>query len=546
MLVRSIDWANVGQTIWDWLKNAFSAASTWIKEQFDKAVMLVRSIDWANVGQTIWDWLKNAFLNVGTFLKEMFDKAVLLVRSIDWKNVGATIWDWLKTSFLNIGSFLKEMFDKGVLLIRSIDWKNIGATIWQWICDGFNALIEGVKTWGSDIWDNLKDGITTGWAAVKEFIQAKFDEFKAIPEAIVTAALDWGKNIIENLKAGIVEKWEGFTGFFTDKINWVKNLFGGDDGLVDEADDYGSDFVDGFTSGMALKEPELLNEADQMAGVLADHLDFSVPKEGPLSDFDKAGPDMVDLFITGVQSKMGELTQSIYNVGKRIADMFETIGKNAFNSFVKGIDGYWGGQIVSAVKTAFQNAINAIYGMDWYGLGRAIYDRTTYYASWIQNQFKNAFAGFMSDVRWMDWYGLAYSIYEKSTYYASWIHGQYKDAFDFTRIHVKTPHWWVRRWNEISGAYYPEMEIKWYKKAYEDPIMFTRPTVLGTAGGMKGFGDGAGGEIVLSEDRLREMTRGDEITINVYAQPNQSVEQIARAVEQKLTQMERQRRVAYA
>lgn len=63
----------------------------------------------------------------------------------------------------------------------------------------------------------------------------------------------------------------------------------------------------------------------------------------------------------------------------------------------------------------------------------------------------------------------------------------------------------------------PKIDISWYKKAYENPVMFTSPTVLPTAAGMKGFGDGAGAEIVMGLDKLRELvSTGQHVDVNVY------------------------------
>ena len=151
-----------------------------------------------------------------------------------------------------------------------------------------------------------------------------------------------------------------------------------------------------------------------------------------------------------------------------------------------------------------------------------------------------------SAVRDIDWRSIGREIYDGMTERTDDIRDAYEDAFDFSSIHVKTPHWFVSRWTEVSGTQFPTMGVEWYRKAYDNPVMFTQPTVLGTSSGLKGFGDGPGNEIVLSEDMLRDMAGGDEITFNVYAQPNQDAEQIARAVEQKFTQWAKQRRAAYA
>lgn len=187
-----------------------------------------------------------------------------------------------------------------------------------------------------------------------------------------------------------------------------------------------------------------------------------------------------------------------------------TTGRNAFNAFRAAFTG--NGRLYSTLTTPFQQAFNAIQGMGWGSLG-----------SRIASEFTNSLSGLQRSVR---------------------------RAFDFSGIYVKTPHFWVSRWNNVSGTWYPEFSVHWYRKAYDNPVMFTQPTVLGTSSGLKGFGDGSGNEIVLSEDKLRDLVGSGEVTnnttFNIYQRDGEDLEELTRRIEEIMTRHENQRKAAYA
>lgn len=94
----------------------------------------------------------------------------------------------------------------------------------------------------------------------------------------------------------------------------------------------------------------------------------------------------------------------------------------------------------------------------------------------------------------------------------------------------------------------PHISVEWYKKGYENGVLFKEPTVLATAAGMKGFGDGNGAEVVLGLNKLKELVGSGEtnVQINVYGAAGQDVHELAKEIQREFVSLEQQRSAVWA
>lgn len=129
-----------------------------------------------------------------------------------------------------------------------------------------------------------------------------------------------------------------------------------------------------------------------------------------------------------------------------------------------------------------------------------------------------------------------------------------KDVFDFEfevpdiplpHFSIDPPGWQI---GDLLHGVIPGLNIDWYAKGG----IFNSPTIAG-------LGDVRGGEAAVPLDPFWEKmdkivdaveagsnSGGDNISINVYAQPGMDVNQLAAAVEQRLVRLQKQREVAHA
>ena len=122
--------------------------------------------------------------------------------------------------------------------------------------------------------------------------------------------------------------------------------------------------------------------------------------------------------------------------------------------------------------------------------------------------------------------------------------------FDWSLPKIKLPHFKVHSGEAPYGlggkGKLPSISIEWYKKAYDNPVLFTSPTVLQTSQGMKGFGDN-GAEIVMGLNKLRELVGASgDVIVNVYGAPGQSVSELADLVVEKIVNVQMMKEASYA
>lgn len=267
---------NLGE-IWESVKEAFSGAWDKIKET------------WAGVGDWFgekWSDIKSRFAETKEWFGEKFEDAKTAVQDA-WANIG----DWFGE--------------------RKEDVQNAWNTVDTWMGDKFGGAWDLAKKpfeMAGEFFSGVWEGIKEIFAVVQDVLSGDFegawDGIKGIWDQVV-GFFDGIWTDIQNIFSG-VGTW--FSDKFDEAVDGVKKVF---TGLIDSALTWGSDLVDNFIGGIKSMWGNFTGTLSDLAGTVTSFLGFSEPEKGPLSDFHTYAPDMMDLFIKGIENSEGKLRSAV-------------------------------------------------------------------------------------------------------------------------------------------------------------------------------------------------------------------------------------------
>lgn len=331
---------------------------------------------------------------------------------------------------------------------------------------GVAQVSEGVKTMLDGIISALPDVAETGILIIQTLAEAIFSNIPAIVDAgikivgrLVDSVLtmisetDWsqvGKNIVN----------------FIMNIDWASlitgaaSLLGGIAGAL-------------FGLFTGIFDELMSNLGEWMYGTFGDFADLTWQGflDGLLKALGDIGSWMMDNVVDPLVKSFADALG--LDGDAAVQAMHEWV-TNTMDVFLRQVDAAveWGANLVNNVKTGFSNA--------WNG---------------VKTFFTNTFNSITDIVKKP--FDKAKDIVKNAI---DFIKGLFK--FEWSLPKLKLPHFSIGTGVSVLGIDLPKINVEWYKKAYENPYLFDRPTVVHTAGGLKGFGDGNGDEMVYGRESL--------------------------------------------
>lgn len=332
--------------LWESIKEIAVAVWEALKEFFTAAWEAIKT-----TAVTVWNAIKDFFTGLWEGIKNIFTTVVIAISTFltnAWnaiKNTVTTVFNAIKTFFTTIWNGIKSVITTVVTAIStflSTAWNGIKTaitTVLNAIKSVVTTVWNGIKTTITNIVNGIKNAVTTAWNNIKSAVSNAANAIKNAVSNAFNAMLNGIKNVCGNIYGAVKSG-------FDKAINFVKNL-------ASEAFQWGADFIGGIVNGIKSMIGKVGDAVSSVADKIRSFLHFSVPDEGPLTDYEKWMPDFIGGLAKGIEKSRGMIENAMNGV---TSDLTITPRVMAASGGYAGA-GVSGGDLISGINTALNTAL---------------------------------------------------------------------------------------------------------------------------------------------------------------------------------------------
>ena len=252
---------------------------------------------WANIKagiETAWTAITEFFTTVWTAISE----------------TATTIWTAVSEFFSGLWTSITETISTvwtSITTFFATTWMTISegiSTAWTAICDFFTNIWNTISTFISTTANNIWNTLTTVWNNILTTISSIINTLATTISTVFT-------NIWNGIKNTVTGIFNTVRDGFNNAVNFVK-------GLAGQAFSWGADIIRGIINGIKSMISGVVSAVSNVASTIRSYLHFSVPDEGPLTDFEEWMPDFMSGLAKGIENGRGMIEKAVSGIA---ADM---------------------------------------------------------------------------------------------------------------------------------------------------------------------------------------------------------------------------------
>ena len=337
-------WSGIWQQVADFFSGIWqsmmenpvlSSIVTTIQDLWQNAVTTLQGI-WSGlteIASGAWELLKNTILAPVLLLIDLvtgdFGQLASDAQNI-WQNIqdaASQIWSGIQQV---VTSFAEGLVTHVVTLVTG--FMGTLSSLWDMIKQTALNTWENLKNSVVQTATNLKDSAIQAFQNLKESAYQKWQEMKQNAhdswENLKSSVVQTAQNLKESAVQAFHNMVSGIGNALSSLGSTVSNGFQSAisfiTSLPSQAVQWGRDFIDGIVSGIRNAIGRVRDAVSDVASTIRSFLHFSVPDEGPLTEYESWMPDFMQGLAKGIEKSKSVVADAIEGVSK---DM--TINANA-------------------------------------------------------------------------------------------------------------------------------------------------------------------------------------------------------------------------
>ena len=293
--------------IWEAIKGVFTAAL--------EAIQTVVTGTWEaikSVVTTAMEALQKAISTAWEAIKTAISTALEAIKA-----AVTTAWEAIKTAIITAMEAIKTAITTAWEAV-----KTAVLTVMEAVKTAITAAWEAIKTAVTTVVNAIKDTVTQVWEAIKETVSGIMDRLKETVVNAWNALKEAVTNVVNGIKEAVTGVFnglsEGVRTAMTKVLDAVKSGFNCVKehilGLGKQAVSWGRDLIMGIVNGIKGAIGAVKDAVGNVASTIKSFLHFSVPDEGPLTDYESWMPDFMAGLAKGIEQSRGAVRAAIGSV----------------------------------------------------------------------------------------------------------------------------------------------------------------------------------------------------------------------------------------
>ena len=293
--------------LWENIKAVAVAVWTAISEFFTAAWEAIKS-----AAEAIWNGIRDFFSGLWEGIKTIFTTVVTAIStflSAAWTVIQTTV----TTVFTAISGFFSTVWNgiKNIVTTIVTAISTFLTTAWNTIKATITTVLNAIKAVFTTVWNAIKTVITTIVNGIKNTISTVWNSIKNTVSSVVNTIKNTVSNVFNSMWNGIKNTISGIYNTIVSGFNKAISFI---TSLPSKAFQWGKDIIMGIVNGIKSCIGAIGDAVSSVASKITSFLHFSVPDEGPLTEYESWMPDFMAGLAKGIEKSRGLVEKAVSGV----------------------------------------------------------------------------------------------------------------------------------------------------------------------------------------------------------------------------------------